>query len=45
VAARIRCTCRDHSDPSQHKLIHSIAIFRLDGGKVVEHWGHSDSFF
>ena len=43
VAARIRCTCRDHSDTD--KVIHSIAIFRLDNGKVVEHWGHSDSFF
>jgi predicted SnoaL-like aldol condensation-catalyzing enzyme len=45
VAARIRCTCRDHSDRFQDKVIHSIAIFRLDDGKVVEHWGHSDSFF
>jgi predicted SnoaL-like aldol condensation-catalyzing enzyme len=46
VAARIRCTCRDHhSDESQDKVIHSIAIFRLSDGKVVEHWGHSDSFF
>jgi predicted SnoaL-like aldol condensation-catalyzing enzyme len=45
VAARIRCTCRDPSDPSQDKVIHSISIFRLDEGKVVEHWGHSDSFF
>jgi predicted SnoaL-like aldol condensation-catalyzing enzyme len=27
------------------KTIRSVAIFRLAGGKVVEHWGHSDSFF
>jgi predicted SnoaL-like aldol condensation-catalyzing enzyme len=46
VAARIRCTCRDHPGESGHeKVIHSIAIFRLANGKVVEHWGHSDSFF
>jgi len=46
VAARIRCNCQDHSEESGHaKVIHSIAIFRLADGKVVEHWGHSDSFF
>jgi predicted SnoaL-like aldol condensation-catalyzing enzyme len=46
VAVRIRCSCRDHSDESGlEKVIHSIAIFRLAKEKVVEHWGHSDSFF
>jgi predicted ester cyclase len=46
VAARIRCDCRDDSQKSgPQKVIHSIAIFRLANGKVVEHWGHSDSFF
>jgi len=42
VAARIRCNCEESG---HEKVIHSIAIFRLADGKVVEHWGHSDSFF
>ena len=46
VAARIHCTC---SDPLPNrtpvKNIDATVIFRIENGKIVEHWGHSDSFF
>jgi predicted ester cyclase len=45
VAARIRCDCRTHSSDKGHeRVIHLTTIFRLEDGRVVEHWGHSDSF-
>jgi predicted ester cyclase len=46
VAARIRCDCREQpASGCPEKVIHSTNIFRLSEGKVVEHGGHSDSFF
>ena len=30
---------------SEQKSIHAVGLFRLRDGKVVEHWGFSDSFF
>ncbi len=45
VAARIRCDCREHPGSECEKVIHSTEIFRLSDGRVVEHWGHSDSYF
>lgn len=33
------------SSRSEEKTIHAVGLFRLQDGKVVEHWGFSDSFF
>ena len=45
VAARVRCECfPDATRRDAVETIHSTSIFRLARGKVVEHWGHSDSF-
>ena len=44
VVARVRCQFGDGVNGSPQKVIDSINIFRLARGKLVEHWGHSDSF-
>jgi len=45
VAARVRCECfSDATRRNTTEKIHSTSIFRLAHGKVVEHWGYSDSF-
>ncbi len=42
VAVRIHCECRSQGNTVE-KTIDSTGIFRVYGGKVVEHWGNSDS--
>ncbi len=46
VAARIRATYNGNKKRRhREKTMRATAIFRIDEGKVVEHWGHSDSFY
>lgn len=46
VAARIRATYTGSPKARDlEKTIRATAIFRIAEGKVVEHWGHSDSFY
>jgi predicted SnoaL-like aldol condensation-catalyzing enzyme len=44
VAVRVRCQLGEKANGSAQKVIDSIEIFRLAEGKLVEHWGQSDSF-
>lgn len=46
VAACIHCDCAGEAGSAVgKKRIKATVVFRVDKGKVVEHWGHSDSFF
>ena len=42
VAARVMIT---GNGKEMEKTIKAVAIYRIENGKIVEHWGHSDSFF
>lgn len=46
VAARLRCDYARSAKPASHdKTVRATVVFRIADGKVVEHWGHSDSFY
>ncbi len=46
VAAQVHCECRCPDSPGlPDKRIDATLVFRVADGKIVEHWGHSDSFF
>jgi predicted ester cyclase len=46
VAACIHCDCEAPSrGGTRKKRIDATIVFRIEAGKVIEHWGHSDSFF
>lgn len=46
VAACIHCECTGPGAGAlRKKKIDATVVFRIKNGKVVEHWGHSDSFF
>ncbi len=46
VAARLRCEYGRAPKPARSdKTVRATMVFRIENEKVVEQWGHSDSFY